>query len=92
MTYYDATFWVGANAVIRKRALDDIAETSYVGGWEIRHYIQDRTVIEDTESTIDMGIHGWRCSTTRSGSATAPPRRTSARCASSAGAGPTAAC
>ena len=25
MTHYDATFWVGANAVLRKRALDDIA-------------------------------------------------------------------
>jgi cellulose synthase/poly-beta-1,6-N-acetylglucosamine synthase-like glycosyltransferase/chitodextrinase len=60
LTYYDATFWVGANAVIRKRALDDIAETSYVGDWKIRHYIRDRTVIEDTESTIDMGVHGWR--------------------------------
>ncbi len=24
MTYHDATFWVGANAVLRKRALDDI--------------------------------------------------------------------
>ena len=60
LTYYDATFWVGANAVIRKRALDDIAETSYIGDWQIRQYIRDRTVIEDTESTIDMGIHGWR--------------------------------
>jgi cellulose synthase/poly-beta-1,6-N-acetylglucosamine synthase-like glycosyltransferase/chitodextrinase len=60
LTYYDATFWVGANAVIRKRALDDIAETSYIGDWPIRQYIKDRTVIEDTESTIDMGIHGWR--------------------------------
>jgi len=60
MTYYDATFWVGANAVIRKKALDQIAETSYIGDWEIRQYIKDRTVIEDTESTIDMGIHGWR--------------------------------
>ena len=28
--------------------------------WEIRRYIQDRTVIEDTESTIDLAIHGWR--------------------------------
>src|ERR1700678_4500390 len=56
LTYYDATFWVGANAVIRKRALDDIGETSYVGDWQIRHYIRDRTVIEDTESTIDLGI------------------------------------
>jgi cellulose synthase/poly-beta-1,6-N-acetylglucosamine synthase-like glycosyltransferase/chitodextrinase len=60
LTYYDATFWVGANAVIRKKALDEIAESSYIGDWEIKHYIRDRTVIEDTESTIDMGIRGWR--------------------------------
>ncbi len=75
LTYYDATFWVGANAVIRKRALDDIAETSYAGDWEIRHYIRDRTVIEDTESTIDMGVHGWRlynCPERMSYSATPP--------------------
>ena len=60
LTYYDASFWVGANAVIRKAALDDIAVTSYLGGWEIRKYIRDRTVIEDTESTIDLGTHGWK--------------------------------
>lgn len=75
LTYYDATFWVGANAVIRKRALDDIAETSYQGDWEIKQYIKDRTVIEDTESTIDMGIHGWRlfnCPERLSYSATPP--------------------
>ena len=75
LTYYDATFWVGANAVIRKRALDEIAETSYIGDWEIRHYIQDRTVIEDTESTIDLGVHGWRlynCPERLSYSATPP--------------------
>jgi cellulose synthase/poly-beta-1,6-N-acetylglucosamine synthase-like glycosyltransferase len=75
LTYYDATFWVGANAVIRKPALDDIVELSYIGDWEIRHYIKDRTVIEDTESTIDMGIHGWRlfnCPERLSYSATPP--------------------
>jgi EAL domain-containing protein (putative c-di-GMP-specific phosphodiesterase class I)/cellulose synthase/poly-beta-1,6-N-acetylglucosamine synthase-like glycosyltransferase len=59
MTYYGATFWVGANAVLRKRALDDIRESTFVGSWEIRRYIQDRTVIEDTESTIDMRANGW---------------------------------
>lgn len=59
MTHYGATFWVGANAVIRKCALEDIAETEWVGGFEIRRYIQDRTVIEDTESSIDLGTHGW---------------------------------
>ena len=59
MSYYGATFWVGANAVIRKRALDDICEVEMVGGFPIKTYIQDRTVIEDTESSIDIGTHGW---------------------------------
>jgi cellulose synthase/poly-beta-1,6-N-acetylglucosamine synthase-like glycosyltransferase len=59
MTYYGATFWVGANAVLRKRALDDIVETEYVGDWPVHRYIKDRTVIEDTESSIDLAIHDW---------------------------------
>ncbi len=59
MTYYNATFWVGANAVIRKRALEDIVEVENVGGFDIFTYIQDRTVIEDTESSIDVGTAGW---------------------------------
>lgn len=60
MTHYNATFWVGANAVIRKRALDDIVEKEYVGGYEIRRYVQDHTVIEDTESSVDLALHDWR--------------------------------
>lgn len=59
MSYYGATFWVGANAVIRKKALDDIVETEWQGGFEVRRYIQDRTVIEDTESSVDLALHGW---------------------------------
>lgn len=59
MTYYHATFWVGANAVIRTEALEDIAHTETVGGFPITTYIQDRTVIEDTESSIDISAHGW---------------------------------
>jgi cellulose synthase (UDP-forming) len=59
MSYFGATFWVGANAVIRKRALEDIVETEFVGGFEVHRFIQDRTVIEDTESSIDLGTHGW---------------------------------
>jgi cellulose synthase (UDP-forming) len=59
LSAYDATFWVGANAVIRMEALDDILEIETVGGFEIRRYVQDRTVIEDTESSIDLGQHGW---------------------------------
>lgn len=59
LTYFGATFWVGANAVIRKVALDDIVEVSFVRGEEVRRYVQDRTVIEDTESSIDLIAHGW---------------------------------
>ncbi|MGH2833315.1 MAG: glycosyltransferase family 2 protein, partial [Solirubrobacteraceae bacterium] len=58
-TYHSASFWVGANAVLRKRALDDIEETEYKGQFKIHRYISDRTVIEDTESTIDLAAHGW---------------------------------
>ncbi|MCA9354553.1 MAG: glycosyltransferase [Candidatus Kaiserbacteria bacterium] len=60
MSHYGATFWVGANAVIRKRALEDIVETEFVGGFEVKRYVQDHTVIEDTESSIDMALHDWR--------------------------------
>ena len=60
MTRYGATFWVGANAVIRKWALEDIVEKERIGGYEIRRYIQDRTVIEDTESSVDLVKKGWQ--------------------------------
>lgn len=60
MTSYDATFWVGANAVLRKVALDDIETIDQTDGIEVRRYISDRTVIEDTESSIDLVVHGWR--------------------------------
>ncbi|WP_307856077.1 glycosyltransferase family 2 protein [Nocardioides faecalis] len=60
MTYYDSTFWVGANAVIRSSALHDIVQVETIGGHEVRTYIQDRTVIEDTESSIDIAAAGWR--------------------------------
>lgn len=59
MTHFGATFWVGANAVIRKVALNDIVETSYVNGQAVHRYVQDRTVIEDTESSIDLVAAGW---------------------------------
>jgi len=59
MTRYGATFWVGANAIIRKEALEDIVEREWIGGFEIKRYVQDRTVIEDTESSIDLAAKGW---------------------------------
>lgn len=59
-TYHNATFWVGANAIIRKEALESIVEKEWIGGFEIRRYVQDRTVIEDTESSIDLALKGWK--------------------------------
>ncbi|MCP5370574.1 MAG: glycosyltransferase [Hyphomicrobiales bacterium] len=59
-TGYNGTYWVGANALIRRRALDDIVETQEERGHPVYRYIQDRTVIEDTESSVDLALRGWR--------------------------------
>jgi cellulose synthase (UDP-forming) len=56
---HGATYWVGANALLRKQALDDIAEVGTERGHQVVRYIQDRTVIEDTESSIDLVERGW---------------------------------
>ncbi len=58
-TRFNGTYWVGANALLRKRALDDIREVFEERGFPIVRYIQDRTVIEDTESTVDLIARGW---------------------------------
>ncbi len=58
-TRFGATYWVGANALLRKDALDDIAEP-VPGEPLVRQFIQDRTVIEDTESSIDLVAKGWQ--------------------------------
>ena len=60
MGHYGAAFWVGANAVLRKRAIDDLEVEDTEDGRAVHRYISDRTVIEDTESSIDLGLHGWR--------------------------------
>lgn len=59
-TRWNATFWVGANALLRTSALDEIAVEEQDRGFTVRRYIQDRTVIEDTESSIDLAARGWR--------------------------------
>jgi len=58
-TRYNATFWVGANALLRKVALEDVCTEHEERGHRVRKYIQDRTVIEDTESSIDLADRGW---------------------------------
>lgn len=59
-THWDATFWVGANAMLRREALEEIKEIHMKNGYPVSIYIQDRTVIEDTESTIDLVHKGWK--------------------------------
>ncbi|MBR9762793.1 MAG: glycosyltransferase [Rhodobacteraceae bacterium] len=58
-SHYDAAYWVGANAVIRTRALQDILQRRQEEGHEVKVYVQDKTVIEDTGSTIDLQDRGW---------------------------------
>ncbi len=59
-THWGASFWVGANAMLRHRAMLDIKEVHQEKGYDVPVYIQDRTVIEDTESTIDLVDKGWK--------------------------------
>jgi cellulose synthase (UDP-forming) len=58
-TRFDATYWVGANALLRVTALQDIRQSARERGFEVPVFIQDRTVIEDTESSIDLVARGW---------------------------------
>lgn len=59
-THWGASFWVGANAMLRKTALEDIREERMENGHPVSIYIQDHTVIEDTESSIDLVSKGWQ--------------------------------
>ena len=58
-THFKGTYWVGANALIRRQALDAIAVQHTERGFPVTVYVQDRTVIEDTESSIDLIVKGW---------------------------------
>ena len=60
LTYYNATYWVGANALIRVAALRELATTDVERGFTIVKFISDRTLIEDTESTIELVSRSWR--------------------------------
>jgi cellulose synthase/poly-beta-1,6-N-acetylglucosamine synthase-like glycosyltransferase len=60
LTQYSATYWVGANALVRVAALRDLAVHDVERGFPIVKFISDRTLIEDTESTIELVGRGWR--------------------------------
>jgi cellulose synthase/poly-beta-1,6-N-acetylglucosamine synthase-like glycosyltransferase len=59
MTYFNATSWVGANALLRRAALEDIAVEVEERGHPIKVFIQDKTVVEDTGATVDLILKGW---------------------------------
>ncbi|HEY2481603.1 MAG TPA: glycosyltransferase family 2 protein [Caulobacteraceae bacterium] len=59
-TAFHATYWVGANALLRYGALTDIQTWESERGRNVPVFIQDRTVIEDTGSTVDLIRRGWR--------------------------------
>src|SRR3954466_10090731 len=59
-TQWDGTYWVGANALLRRAALEDIKTVEHERGFPVTKYIESRTVIEDTESSIDLINKGWK--------------------------------
>lgn len=60
LTRFGATFWVGANAVLRKSAIEELRVESSESGFPITRFVADRTVIEDTESSVDLRSNGWQ--------------------------------
>jgi cellulose synthase/poly-beta-1,6-N-acetylglucosamine synthase-like glycosyltransferase len=60
MTYFGASFWVGASALMRRSALEDIAVTAIERGFPTTIFIHDKILIEDAAATIDLLARGWR--------------------------------
>ena len=56
---FNAAHWVGANALLRMTALEQIATVRETDGRVEKLFIQDATVIEDTGSTVDLLAAGW---------------------------------
>lgn len=59
-SFFDAAYWVGANALLRATALRDIRQTALERGHQVPVFIQDKTVIEDTGSSLDLVRCGWK--------------------------------
>jgi cellulose synthase/poly-beta-1,6-N-acetylglucosamine synthase-like glycosyltransferase/peptidoglycan/xylan/chitin deacetylase (PgdA/CDA1 family) len=56
---FGAGSWVGASALVRPEALEDIAFTQEERGHRVWTYIRDRTLNEDTDTTVDLIRKGW---------------------------------
>jgi hypothetical protein len=60
MAHLGASWWVGASALMRHEALEDIAVEREERGHKVTVYIQDKILIEDAAATIDLLHKGWR--------------------------------
>lgn len=60
MSRFNAAFWVGPNSLVRTAALADIEFEVRERGHPIKVYIRDRTVIEDSDTTVDLIRKNWR--------------------------------
>jgi cellulose synthase/poly-beta-1,6-N-acetylglucosamine synthase-like glycosyltransferase len=60
MDYFQSSFWVGAAALMRRTALEDIATTRLERGYAVKVFIHDRILIEDAAATVDLIGKGWR--------------------------------
>jgi cellulose synthase/poly-beta-1,6-N-acetylglucosamine synthase-like glycosyltransferase len=58
-SHFDAAYWVGANALLRFVALEEVKTWDVERGYPVPVFIQDRTVIEDTGSTVDLISKDW---------------------------------
>jgi hypothetical protein len=60
MAYLNASFWVGASALMRRVAIEDIAKTTKERGHDIKVFIDDTILIEDAATTVDIISKDWR--------------------------------
>src|SRR5438552_17723838 len=51
--------WDGASAILRRAELDDIVFSTEERGYSISFYVRDRTLDEDTDTTVDLIRRGW---------------------------------
>ncbi len=58
-TLFGAGSWVGASALVRSKALDDIVFTQEERGYPVSSFIRDRTLNEDTDTTVDLIRNNW---------------------------------
>ncbi|HSW21834.1 MAG TPA: glycosyltransferase family 2 protein, partial [Burkholderiaceae bacterium] len=60
LSLFRAAWWLRANALLRVDALRDVRRIKRERGHEVPVFIQDKTVVEDTGSSLDLVRRGWK--------------------------------